>query len=369
MIKKKICILTTVHNAFDQRIFYKQAKTLVNAFYDVTLVAQHDRNEIVDGVNIIALPKPKNRLQRMFGLTLKVLHLSLKQDADAYHFHDPELIPIALALKLMGKNVIYDVHEDTPKQILNKNWIANKNIRKIVSTFFNIFEQFSSKFFIRIVAATPDIEKKFFKSKTTILRNMPILKLIDNAKPINCRKDKPVMIYVGRLERIRGIKEIIQTMELVKAKAELWLLGKWESKDFNKECASLKGWKYTKYLGLRKPDDVYAFLKNADVGICLLYPLERYMTSLPTKAFEYISCSLPIVMSNFPNWKKIFVTCALFANPYDAENIASKILYLLNNPNKAKELGNRGRQLTEEKYSWEAEQIKLLDIYEDVLNK
>jgi len=368
-MNKKICILTSVHSPSDHRIFHKEARSLARAGYDVSIIAQHNKSEIVDEVKIIELPQMKKRLQRLLRLPLRALRLALKQKADFYHFHDPELIPIGLALKLLGKKVIYDVHEDVSKQILDKNWIGNKNIRKIVSVFFNIFEKFSVKFFVRVVTATSYIAKRFPKRKTIILRNLPVLKLIENVNTINYKKDKPVMIYAGVLTRIRGIKKIVQAMEFIKEKGELWLLGKWESEGFRKECASLKGWKYIKYLGLRKPNDVYAFLKNADVGICLLYPLERYMVSLPTKAFEYISCSLPIVMSNFPSWKKNFETCALFANPYDAENIASKILYLLNNPDKARELGNKGRQLAEEKYNWEVEQKKLLDIYEDILNK
>lgn len=69
---KKICILTSVHPAFDVRIFYKEARTLARAGYDVTLIAQHDKNEIVDGVKVIALPKAKNRFFRVFFLTRRV---------------------------------------------------------------------------------------------------------------------------------------------------------------------------------------------------------------------------------------------------------------------------------------------------------
>ena len=67
------------------------------------------------------------------------------------------------------------------------------------------------------------------------------------------------------------------------------------------------------------------------------------------KPFEYMACSLPMIMSNFPYWKEISRECALFVNPYDPKEIAEKILYLLNNPHKAKELGNNGRRLVEEK--------------------
>lgn len=43
--KIKVCILTSVHQVFDDRIFHKEAKTLVKAEYDVTLIAQHNKNE------------------------------------------------------------------------------------------------------------------------------------------------------------------------------------------------------------------------------------------------------------------------------------------------------------------------------------
>ncbi len=158
-------------------------------------------------------------------------------------------------------------------------------------------------------------------------------------------------------------------MEFVGDKAELWLLGRWENEGFQKECEGLAGWKSTKYSGIVPLSKVYEYIKGADTGIAVLYPIKNYITSLPTKAFEYMACSLPVVMSNFPYWQETFGEYTLFVDPYDPEDIAKKVLFLLDNPDKAKELGDKGKQLTQEKYNWEVEQKKLLDIYEKVLNK
>ena len=106
----KVCILTTVHQLFDTRIFHKEAKTLVQAGYNVTLIAQHRKNEIVDEVRIIALPKPKNRFFRIFFLTWKAYKIALKQKADIYHFHDPELLP--WMVKLKRKTIILLMYSD-----------------------------------------------------------------------------------------------------------------------------------------------------------------------------------------------------------------------------------------------------------------
>jgi len=359
-----ICILTTVHPPFDVRIFYKEGKTLVRAGYDVTLIAQHNRNKIVDGVKIIALSKPRTRFIRIFGLSWRVFRLALGQHADVYHFHDPELIPIGIVLRLLGKRVIYDVHEDVPKQILNKDWIGNIYIRKFVAFIINIIEQIGTFFFNRIVVATSDIARRFPKSKTVILRNFPILELIDNTVPINYKKNKSVIIYAGGLTKIRGIKEIIQAMEYIGDRAELWLLGKWENEKFKKECENLIGWKYTKYLGLVPLEKVFQYMKIADIGISIFHPVKNYLTGLPVKAFEYMACSLSMVMSDFSYFQKYFRECAIFVSPYNSKDIAEKVLYILDNPDEAEELGKKGRKLIEEKYSWEAESKKLLRMYE-----
>jgi len=370
---KKGCILTSVHPSFDGRIFHKEAKTLKKAGYDVVLIAQHNRKETVDGIRIIPLPKPKNRFDRITKVAWRLFILALKEKADVYHFHDPELIPIGLILRLFGKKVIYDVHELVYFDIGDKYWLKFQVTKKLVQWVYSVLEKLSIKFFDQLILAEDGYESYFTQryrdfKRYTIIRNFPIISLIDSAGPIdNGIKENPMIIYAGGLTRIRGIEEIIQAMQFIGDKAELWLLGEWENEEFKKECKSLEGWKYTKYLGLKPLEKVYSYMKVANIGISILYPVKNYVTSLPIKAFEYMACSLPIVMSNFPYWQKIFRECALFVDSYNPEDIADKILYLLNNPEKIRKLGEQGRKLIEKKYNWETESKKLTKLYGELL--
>ncbi|MBC8485608.1 MAG: glycosyltransferase [Bacteroidetes bacterium] len=109
-------------------------------------------------------------------------------------------------------------------------------------------------------------------------------------------------------------------------------------------------------------------MKLANVGISILYPERNYINSIPTKAFEYMVCSLPIIMSDFPYWRQIFGDCALFVKPHDAKDVAEKILYLLEFPNSAKKLGERGRTLVKKNYNWDNEGKKLLSLYKSILS-
>jgi len=360
----KVCILTTVHQPFDTRIFHKEAKTLVRSGYKVTLIVPHSKNEIVDGVKIICLSRAKNRFMRIFVRTGQILFLALGQRADIYHFHDPELIFIGILLKFLGKKVIYDVHEDVPKQIMDKSWLGKNQIRKLVSFIMNIVEQIGARSFNKILVATPEVAKRFPKNKVVILRNFPVLKLIDNTIPVNYKKNKPIVIYAGGLKRVRGIKEIIQAMKYVDNKAELWLLGKWYDKKLKRECENLAGWKQVKDFGFVSLNKVYQYMKIANIGISILFPLENHLTSLPVKHYEYMTCSLPIIISNFSYWKDIFEECALFADPYNPKDIGQKILFLLENTNVMKKMGKNGRKLIIEKYNWEEEAKRLLEVYE-----
>ena len=98
---KKVCHLTSVHPPFDIRIFHKECKTLSQAGYQVVLIAPHDEEEELDGVRIWAIPKTKSRLERMTKIQWKLYKEALKQDVDIFHFHDLELLPAGLLLKLL----------------------------------------------------------------------------------------------------------------------------------------------------------------------------------------------------------------------------------------------------------------------------
>ena len=171
----KVCILTSVHPPFDTRIFHKEAKSLAKAGYDVTVIAQHDKDKIVDGIRIVPLSKPKNRFERMTRTIWTTYRKALKIDADIYHFHDPELIPIGLLLKLHGKRVIYDVHEDVPRQNLSKPYIPVV-FRRPISAMIGALEAFSARRFDGVVTATPFINRRFLKlgANAVNVNNFPL---------------------------------------------------------------------------------------------------------------------------------------------------------------------------------------------------
>jgi glycosyltransferase involved in cell wall biosynthesis len=84
-----------------------------------------------------------------------------------------------------------------------------------------------------------------------------------------------------------------------------------------------------------------------------------------------MSSGLPIIASNFPLLKQIIedVGCGLLVDPMDTKAIAKAMRWILDNPSEAEAMGKRGRQAVLRIYNWDAEAVKLINLYNKVLNK
>ena len=61
--------------------------------------------------------------------------------------------------------------------------------------------------------------------------------------------------------------------------------------------------------------------------------------------------------------------CGIIVNPYDVGEIAEAICYLINNPDVAKIMGEKGRVAIEEKFNWTIEEKELYNLYEMVMKE
>ncbi|MBN4071176.1 glycosyltransferase family 4 protein [Crocinitomix catalasitica] len=368
MSRIKVCHLTSVHKHTDNRVFFKECSSLSNAGYDVSLIAPgvHDHNR--NGVQIYGVPTNSNRLKRVFSTAFVHVFKKAKQlKADVYHFHDMELIPVGLMLRILGKKVIYDVHENSAAAILSRTYIKSRFIKVVLSKCISILEKGTAGYFNAIVTARPDISDLFEKHKPFTLRNFPILPNCDEIPEVDIRKTKAAVIYVGGMTEIRGVKELINAFEKID-EAELWLLGFFGTPEFEQKCKSLKGWKNVQFFGQVEAGDIFAYIKKADIGIVTFLPVPNHITTLATKPFEYMACGLPIIMSDFEYWRNFFQDSSLYVNPENEEEISSAIKKLLSDKPLMESMGNKNLELTMNEYNWEKESKVLLSAYDFALN-
>lgn len=363
----KICHLTSVHTYKDTRIFYKECASLSKAGFEVHLVAPDAPNNISNGIHLHGLfTKTNNRFLRMTKVVAEVYKKAIQIDANVYHFHDPELIPVGLLLKLKGKKVIYDVHEDYPREILSKYWIP-KIFRWFISTLFEWFENNSSKIFDVIITATPHINNRFLKlgCNAININNYPILSEL--YMPENNIQKENVVCYVGSITEVRGIYQMVKALEYTNVK--LLLGGMFSPPSLKEKIVQNDGWKSIIYLGYLSREDIKKVLSVSLAGLVVLNPEPNHLNSQPNKLFEYMSAGIPVIASNFPLWKEILEenNCGICVNPFDPKEIADAINWVVNHPREASEMGKRGRELIIKKYNWEKESLKLIKTYQNLL--
>jgi glycosyltransferase involved in cell wall biosynthesis len=366
----KICHLTSAHPWEDVRVFYKECTSLAgNTAYDVSLISGKGEDLRRNNVTVYAVPSDptQSRFARMKETVSNVYEKALTVDADVYHLHDPELLRIALKLKKRGKKVIYDAHEDLPRQILGKYWIP-KPLRKILSYSFEKYENYVVKRLDAVVAATPFIKERFEKvnSKTVDVNNYPIINE-NKIKIPDLPKDH--VCYAGGLTANRGILCLVKSMSLLPG-IKLKLAGRYSPKEFRVQLMQTTGWGSVEELGYISRVEIQKLIKGSIAGVVTLKALPNYLDSLPIKMFEYMYEGIPVIASNFPYWKTIIEDnkCGVCVDPESEHEISQAIKLFQNDPVLRKEMGERGRKLVLEKYNWGVEEKKLLQLYNELLN-
>lgn len=380
-MNKRVVHVTSVHRPDDVRIFQKEARSLASVGNDVVVLALDSKRtsgeiqeRTVEGVRIISVPlgPVKGRLKRMTLGVYQLYKMAYKLDAAVYHLHDPELLPLGFVLRGWGKRVIYDVHEDLPKQILAKPWIPQP-LRGVVAKAAFGLEKIAGRWINGFVAATPTIATRFPASKTVIVQNFPMLSELVPQVPVPYKQRPRHVVYVGGISKERGLFQMIEAMERLSSpsQAKLILAGEFVSEALEREARSLPGWKYVEFLGWQSRGGVQDILSKSRIGLVVLHPMPNYWDSLPIKLFEYMAAGIPVVASDFPLWRRIVedAGCGLLVNPLDPDAIAGAIDYLLSHPEEAEEMGKRGLRAVEQKYNWEREKEKLLAFYERFLEK
>lgn len=370
----KVVHMTSVHGALDNRIFRKECRSLAGAGFSVTAIAPYPTDAVVDSVNIRGVPREQSRLGRMTRTVWHVYREAVRQNGDIYHFHDPELIPIGLLLRFSRKRVIYDLHEDCPRDILAKPYLPAWS-RGLVAWCVEKLESAACAHFSALVAVTPVIAARFEKinRRTVVVYNYP---RTDEVIPCDCTsawlQRGNAVAYVGGITRDRGISQMVEAMSLlpVSLQARLELFGPTVSGDVDLgEFNQHPGWARVQYHGVLDPVTISRRLSNVRAGLVLFHPVPNALESLPQKIFEYMGAGIPVIASDFPLWRRLIQDsgCGVVVNPLDPKAAAAAIEYVLTHPKEAEEMGRRGQTAVLECYNWGREAEKLVGLYSDLV--
>ena len=368
----KIVHVTSVHNALDVRIFSKQCRSLVCAGYEVVLVAPHTHDEVLDGVQIRSVQKSPSRLGRWLGTMHRAIERAVSEKGDLYHFHDPELLLAVKRLSHLGYNTVFDMHEYFPAAVRAKKWIP-KLLRFPVSKMVELVERVLLTNTAVIFAEMSYHKHYTWVRKHCTVLNAPLLNELPVAKP---RSEVPTVGYVGGVSADRGSFSTLQALSSLKSngyKINCEIVGP-ISTDHQQELISyitaqnLSGIHLHGYV---KSPCCWSVISTCNLGLAVLKNQPNYVESFPTKVAEYMGMGLPVVTSNFPVYKEVverFQT-GICVNPDNVQEIADAIKWLLDHPQIAKAMGERGKKYVFEHYSWANQFDVLLSFYESLLHE
>ena len=376
----KICHITTVHPAQDARIFYRMCRALAARNHDVVLIAPETftaeprlrpshYNDRLGGAG---------RLRRSGALALEA---ALGEEADLYHFHDPELIPMALMLKMRRRNrvVVYDVHEDYPSMMRHKHWLPPWT-RPAAAVSARLANWIAAHVLDGIVTADGGVAADFEKAGTAnvfVHYNFPPADFAsrNNPGPVSPSWD---LVYIGGLSQRTGIFIVFDALRILAQRGlrpTLRLAGYtdgeagWAAIDAALRALGLHS--QVKFDGRIAHSEVPGWLQRGRIGLVPLQAVPKFMKNIPTKMFEYWACGLPVLASDLPPARQFVVEGEngyRFA-PASATHLAERLAHLLRHPDICLRLGHNGRAMIESHWNNDQQVAGLIGFYENLLDR
>ena len=362
-----VCHLTTVHKASDNRIFLKECCSLAQEGYTVHLVAS---GSIEEPCNVIQHPldEIKNRFQRIFSKQAQAYRTICNIKPYILHIHDPELILLGLCFKKKLKcKLVFDVHEYYRSQIKIKSWIKSSLVRNLASYLYSWFEKIFLNFYDGLILAVPGmVEEYSFHNNVIVIRNTPIIKMIEESIKYDSDEKRKILIYPGTLSAHRGVYKLIESLEYIDVPCVLWLVGTWHSQKAFEEATKLPQWNKVKYWGKLTAREVYSLMKCADVGLQLIQPEGQYeKEGIPVKVLEYFAAGVPVILSDITTKRSLFKDAVYYVDPTEPKKIAAGISEILNDLEARDQYIRKGNEFIK-KFSWEMDKKKLISFYLDL---
>ena len=368
-----IAHVTTAHPCDDTRIYSKYCLSTKHSGFRVLLIAPRkytggvEREIDVD----VQFLRVRTRLLRMLLNPLDAFVKAIRSRAKIIHVHDPELVPITLLLKALGRKVFYDVHEDLVGQTYQKDYVA-AGFKGAVASFCSVVQKVGCVVADEVISANSHIDARL-GGGTTMVFNYSMLsefrQLMDSE--LSGKKEN-LLFYVGAISRARGAVEMIQGFKLFN-KSGAWkfcIAGGVTDRGLLEEMEALAEGEQIELAGPMERSKVLDRLAVAKAGVVLYLPGPNHTESCPNKLFEYIAAGIPVIASNFDSWKAIVEEeeCGVVVDPEDPDSIAKGLHKLLEKSDMV-EMGKSGQSAVRRLYNWESQFASVEMLYRKYLDR
>lgn len=371
----KVVMLAPVHRYDDIRVFRKEAVTLAQAGHRVILYARtpDDEPRLESGVEVRPV-RYRGRLQR-FAKLPGLGRAALRERAEIYHVHNPDTLPVAFWLRLRGRRVIYDSHEDFRTELLLRQWLPGL-IRRPAAAAISRAEGLAGRLLAAVIVTQEQILRRI--PQAILIGNPPLVSPAAIASTLADRDERSpgetvTLGYVGGISEDRGLSRML---ELTAAMNELRptrlkLIGYPVNDDALQQAMQRPEWQFVDYLGELAQPDAFRQLATVDAGLILFADVASHRHIDPNKIYEYMAHGVPFVASDFPEWQSRLqsANAGIFVSERQSPAAAAAaVLAMLADPEQARELGRNGAEFVQQHYSWQSSAAPvLLGLYQRLL--
>ena len=295
-------------------------------------------------------------------LAITVVRRALSERYDAVHSHEEgSFIGVVLAA-VLGVPHLYDMHSSLPQQLTNFAFSRSRVLRRI----FEVLERFVIRRSRVVIVICPHLEE----TVRSIDRIVPTV-LIENSPgsgdtpiagsgqrirhELGLSATAPMVLYTGTFEAYQGLDLLFDAAAyVIERRPDVRFVlagGRPDQIDAARADARAAGLADAViFAGQRPADEIPAFLDAADA---LVSPRSSG-TNTPLKIYQYLRSGRPIVATRLLTHTQVLDDAVAYLSDATAEGFGAAILEALADPDRARAVGARARQLAETKYSYEA---------------
>lgn len=389
--RKVLIIVENLPSPFDRRV-WQEATTLHGAGYEVSIICPTGKGyekkyEIIDGVHIYRHNLPMEAEGALgylleysvalfweFVLAWRVL---LTRGFDVIHACNPpdNIFLIGGFFKLFGKKFLFDHHDINPEL-----YEAKFGRRDFFYKVMLAWERWTFKL-ADISIATNESYKKIAmerggmkEDRVFVVRSGPKLDRLKVLPPVESLKNGRTYLvgYVGVMGKQEGIDYLLRAarhivFDMGRKDVHFGLVGGGTSLDDMRAYASeLELSDYVTFTGRVPDQQMLEMLNTADVCVNPDVANEMNDKSTMNKIMEYMALGKPVVQFDLTEGRFSAQQASLYAERNNEQDMARKIVDLLDDDEKRRSLGEFGRKRIEDQLSWDHEAPKLLKAYDEL---
>jgi glycosyltransferase involved in cell wall biosynthesis len=387
--RRVLMIVENLPSPFDRRV-WQEATTLQQNGYGVSIICPTGKGyekkyEEIDGIHIYRHNLPleaegalgylleySTALFWEFVLAWKVL---LRHGFDAIHACNPpdNIFLVGGFFKILGKKFLFDHHDINPEL-----YEAKFGRRDFFYKVMLAWERWTFRLADVSIATNESYKQIAIErggmdpDRVFVVRSGPKLDRLKILPPVEALKmgRKYLVGYVGVMGKQEGIDYLLQALKTIvqdkgRTDVQLGLVGGGTSLDEMKSLASSLGIaEYVTFTGRVPDEEMLAMLNTADVCVNPDIANEMNDKSTMNKIMEYMALSKPVVQFDLTEGRFSAQEASLYARRNDVQDLADKILFLLDHPEERARMGSYGKQRIDNVLEWRHEEPKLLAAYQ-----